>query len=288
MIVEVIHLQEGVSNATLTAYLHDTPIDNHQYSGRAAVVICPGGAFLGYSEKEAEPVALKLLSEGYDAFVLKYSIGSDMARFPAPFIDAAKAVMIVRENTRRWGIDPGKIYLCGFSTGGYVAASLAATWQEDYLAKALNTDNTLIKPDALLLGYPLLDMYQFQKMNIDKSPEMKTLMEMMFLAIYGTAEPSKALMEQWSIKKQITSQHPPTFLWTTSRDSFVAVEESMDYIKELAVNRILYEFHIFEKGEHGMSLGNHTVGYTEDEVKKQVNAPKWVELALNWLNSSNT
>ena len=283
MIVEIIHMQEGVSIATLTAYIQDSPME--QYLDRPAMIICPGGAYIGITEKETEPVALRFLSAGYQSFVLKYSIGADMARFPAPFIDAAKAVMIVRENARRWCIDPDKICLCGFSTGGQVAAILAATWQEDYLSKALGVDNQLFKPNALLLGYPLLDMYQFKIKNLEKSTEMKTLLEMIFSTAYGSLNPSKQIMEEWNCKNRITSYMPPTYLWTTSEDAFVDVEESLDFIRALSANKIPYEFHIFEKGAHGLSLGDQTVGYSEDEMRKKGNTHKWIELALNWLKS---
>jgi acetyl esterase/lipase len=285
LIIEVIHLQEGISNATLTAYIPDTSLEHQMAGNRPAVIICPGGAFLGITEKEAEPVALRFLSAGYHAFVLKYSIGADMARLPAPFIDAAKAILLVREHAGRWGVNPDKITLCGFSTGGYVAAHLAATWQEDYLTKALKADNQLFRPNALLLGYPLLDMNQFKLKNIDRSPEMKTLIEMIFTTIYGTIDPKKELLEEGDYKNKITSHMVPTFLWTTSEDVLVGVDESLEFIKVLASKHIPYEFHIFEKGAHGLSLGDQTVGYLEEEMKELGNVKQWVDLALNWLKT---
>ncbi len=112
-------------DTTLTAYLQDIPFVDEASVNRPAVILCPGGAFLGYTEKEVEPVVLRFLSEGYQTFVLKYSIG-DAARFPAPFFDAAKAVMLVREHAEHFGIHPDHISLCGLSTGAHVAAALGA------------------------------------------------------------------------------------------------------------------------------------------------------------------
>ena len=278
-------MQEGASNATLTAYIQDPYIEYHLLGNRPAIIICPGGAYIGVTEKEAEPVALKFLSMGYQAFVLRYSIGAGLARFPAPFIDAAKAIMLVRQNAKRWYINPDKINLCGFSTGGHVAATLAATWQEEYLAKAINADNHLFKPNALLLGYPLLDLSQFKMKNFEKSHQMHNLLEMMFNVAYGTINPSEKLINEWNCINRITSHMPPTFLWTTSEDAIVGVEECLNFIKLLAVNHISYEFHIFEKGAHGLSLGDQTVGYSENEIRRDGNAHIWVDLALNWLSS---
>lgn len=283
MFTEVIQLFEGVSNATLTAYIQASTLDNKFFGNRPAVIICPGGAYIGITEKEAEPVAFKFLSAGYHAFVLKYSIGADMAGLPAPFIDAAKAVMIVRENAERWCVNPDKISLCGFSTGGHVAATFAATWQEDYLTKALNADNQLFKPYALVLSYPLLDMYRFKVRNLEKAPDMQPLLEMIFSAAYGTLNPDKVLMDKWSCINRITPHMPPTFLWMTSEDALVDVEEGLDFIKALIANKVPYEFHVFEKGAHGLSLGERTVGYSESDMKKHGNAHKWVDMALNWM-----
>jgi acetyl esterase/lipase len=283
MIVETFPLYEGLFNATLTAYIQDNQGDNLSSNQRPAIVICPGGAYMGITEKEAEPVALRFVSSGYQAFVLRYSVGAELARFPAPFLDAAKAIMMVRKNTVRWGIHPDRITLCGFSTGGQVAAILGTTWQEEYLKKALGEENHYFQPNALLLGYPLLNMEYFQSRNRDRSLEMSTLLEMMFGTVYGTSNPSQAQLEQWNPTSQMTTHMPPTFLWITSEDSLMGVDGALEFIKALARNQIPYEFHLFEKGTHGLSLADETVGYAEADKNGIRNTDKWVELALEWL-----
>lgn len=283
MNIEVIHLLEGVSNATLTAYIQDPSMDQRFPIIRPAIMICPGGAYIGITEKEAEPVAMRFLAAGYHVFVLRYSIGVGIAKFPAPFIDAARAMMQIRQGAKKWCIDISKISIIGFSTGGHVAAVLATSWQEAYLSEALEIDNALFKPNALMLGYPLLDLYQFNKKNQEKSTQMAPLLEMMSTAIYGTKDPSEEQMQEWNCKERVSKHMPPTFLWTTSEDALVDVEENMDFIKALAAEHIPYEFHIFEKGSHGLSLADQTVGYSELEINNHINAHKWVDLALNWL-----
>ncbi|MDY3764059.1 MAG: alpha/beta hydrolase, partial [Candidatus Ventricola sp.] len=42
---------------------------------RPAIVICPGGGYAFCSEREAEPVALRFLTEGFNVFVLWYRVG---------------------------------------------------------------------------------------------------------------------------------------------------------------------------------------------------------------------
>jgi len=43
-------------------------------------------------------------------------------------------------------------------------------------------------------------MYQFGIKKLDKSPEMKTLIDIMFSAVYGTTKPGKLLQEEWYYK----------------------------------------------------------------------------------------
>ncbi len=285
MNIEIIPLMEGLSNATLKAFIQQPSLDNKSLGKRPAVIICPGGAYLGINEKESDPVALKFLSAGYHSFVLQYSVGTEMARFPMPFLDVAKAVMTIRQNAGRWCVDSDKIVLCGFSAGGYLAATLAATWREAYFSEALNAESQTFKPNALILGYSLLDIQQFKIQNMMKNPEMQPLLDMIFTTVYGSINPDQNILNRWSFMDKISSDMPPTFLWNTSEDALIDIDESLSLVKALSKNNISYEFHIFEKGAHGLSLGDQTVGYSEAEMQKHLNTPKWIDLALNWLKS---
>ena len=73
MITKTIQLYEGRADVTLTTYvLADSP-EMLNGNKRPAVLVCPGGAYLGCSDREGEPVALRFAAMGYHAFVLRYS-----------------------------------------------------------------------------------------------------------------------------------------------------------------------------------------------------------------------
>ena len=42
---------------------------------RPAIVVCPGGGYAFCSEREAEPVALRFLAEGFNVYVVWYRVG---------------------------------------------------------------------------------------------------------------------------------------------------------------------------------------------------------------------
>ena len=60
----------GPNHATLTCYLQDPSTAMPNTEIRPAALIFPGGGYQYCSDREAEPVALAYLAEGYNAFVL--------------------------------------------------------------------------------------------------------------------------------------------------------------------------------------------------------------------------
>jgi len=75
MIHKTISLVKG-KDVTLTTYIHDQSAQgNFQIPQRPAIIVMPGGAYSFLSDAEGEPVALTFLKEGYNTFVLRYSVG---------------------------------------------------------------------------------------------------------------------------------------------------------------------------------------------------------------------
>ena len=109
----------------------------------AAVIVAPGGAFLSLSiDNEGFNVARWLADRGIAAFVLKYRLNETpddnaayMQRVAAVFAAAGKgdaklalnepravedvlhAVKLVRAGAGRWGVDPKRVGVLGFSAG---------------------------------------------------------------------------------------------------------------------------------------------------------------------------
>jgi len=127
-------------SATLTGYIQDRSQELSNAARRPAVLVLPGGGYSMCSDREAEPIALAYLAEGFNAFVLRYAVGPD-APWEMSFADGRKGLAWVREHAAELDIDPAKVAAVGFSAGGHLAASLG-TLTED-------------RPDALVLGYPV-------------------------------------------------------------------------------------------------------------------------------------
>ena len=127
--------------AVLTGYVHDLSKEMPNADTRPAALVFPGGGYMICSDREAEPVALAYLAEGYNAFVLRYRVGTDEPAANS-FSDAEEAIAYLHENAAELRIDKDRIAVIGFSAGGHLAAWLST------LGK--------LKPAAAILGYPCI------------------------------------------------------------------------------------------------------------------------------------
>lgn len=129
-------------NVTLTAYLLDVWGEFGNIPKRPAVLVLPGGGYAMCSEREADPVALAYLEAGFQAFVLRYSVGEGVV-WPEPLEDYEQAMELLRARAEEWNLYPNKIAVVGFSAGGHLAAGAATMAQN--------------KPNAAVLGYAVTE-----------------------------------------------------------------------------------------------------------------------------------
>lgn len=127
--------------ASLTGYVYEQNEELPNTRIRPAVLVFPGGAYMLCSSREADPVALAYLAEGYHAFVLRYTVGSDEPAEKS-FSDASEAIEYLYKHADEMCIDKNKIAVVGFSAGGHLAAWLGVYGQ--------------VKPAATILGYPCI------------------------------------------------------------------------------------------------------------------------------------
>ena len=87
---------------------------------RPCMLICPGGGYGMCSERESEVVGVHFLPEGFNVFILTYSVAPN--RFPCQLLEVAAAMELIYENAEEWNCDTDKIAIMGFSAGGHLAA----------------------------------------------------------------------------------------------------------------------------------------------------------------------
>jgi acetyl esterase/lipase len=277
LVIERILLNELFESVTLTAYIQTNainPLASSQSASevivepmtRPAVIICPGGGYLSLAEDEAEYVALQFLARGYQAFVLNYSIGAPYASFPAPFLDLAAAVVCVRERASRYIVDPDKITVVGLSTGGHVASILGTLWQSSLFP------NKLARPNAMLLGFPIFDLLDFEKRLLEKNPMYTHFIEMMAIATLGVKTFHTDEAEKWNSIKAVSETTIPTFIWSYLSDDMVGQAQITDFTNALKTHHVPHQSIVLPLGKHGEVVSKSDTG--------------WLETAIQWLDHS--
>lgn len=263
---------------------------------RPAMVVCPGGGYTFLSDREAEPIVMKFLAEGYQVFLLHYKClsgkGDEIDVLPTAVQQLAMTMAAIRKNADEWFVNPDKVGVIGFSAGAHLVACLCGQWQRRWLAEAIGAKSENLKPNAAVLMYPVIDWdieYDMMKKFGPTWNEMETAVDDIAMAMAGTK-----CLHEIELKENIcdgtnlylpatyvSENNPPTFLSHAADDLFVYVENSLEYARKLAEFRVPFEMHIFEKGGHGFSLANEVTSNDASQENEQVAV--WVQQVMKWL-----
>ncbi|HTX35126.1 MAG TPA: alpha/beta hydrolase [Bryobacteraceae bacterium] len=220
---------------TLTPYL----VSAARSTG-TAVVVCPGGGYTHLAtDKEGTQIALWLNSLDVNAFVLKYRLGPKY-HHPIELGDAQRAIRTVRTRAAEYHVKPDRIGIMGFSAGGHLASTAGTHFDAGNPSAADPIDRASSRPDFLILCYPVITFGQFAHRGS----------EHMLLG----DNPDPKLVENLSNELQVTPQTPPTFLFHTTTDTTVPVENSILFYSALRKAGVPAELHIYERGPHGVGL----------------------------------
>ena len=227
-----------------------------------AVIICPGGGYrrLAFGH-EGTDVAAWLNSIGVSAFILKYRL-QDYGH-PAPLRDVLRAVRVLRFGADKWGIDPQRIGVLGFSAGGHLASTAGTMFDAPEGRTGADLDRVSARPDFLVLVYPVIAM---------SGP----------VAHVGSRDsllgksPSPELVESLSTQLRVTDRTPPAFLVHGGTDQTVPVEHSVLFYSALRKAGVPAEMHLYQEGPHGIGL---KPGYGP--------MSSWVDRCAEWLKARN-
>jgi acetyl esterase/lipase len=220
---------------TLTAYLPDAA-----NTTGAAMVICPGGAYMHLAPHEGNDYALWLNQHGVTCFVLKYRLGTSGYRHPAMLNDASRAVRWVRAHADEFKVDAHRVGIMGSSAGGHLAATLLTHFDAGDANAADAIERQGSRPDLGVLCYPVISMGEFTHKGSKESLLGKN--------------PDPELVQLLSNELQVTINTPPCFLWTTFEDTAVPIENTLLFAAALQRNHVPFDLHVYQKGGHGMGL----------------------------------
>jgi len=226
---------------------------------RTGVVVAPGGGYGHLAiDKEGFAVAKWLNDHGVAAFVLRYRLGPQY-HHPVELGDAQRAIRMVRAHAAEYGIAEDHIGIWGFSAGGHLAATTGTHFDLGDSAASDPIQQKSSRPDFLILSYPVITM---MSPSVHSGSKRNLLGE----------NPNPLLVDSLSAELQVTTQTPPTFLFSTSDDQTVPIANSVMFYEALVRAGIPVEMHIFQHGAHGAGLA---------AANPQLSV--WPDLLIKWM-----
>jgi len=245
---------------TLTPYTPESPKANG-----TAIVICPGGGYGGLAGHEGDGYATYLSDQGFSCFVLKYRLGSKGYRHPVMLQDAQRAIRTVRSQADKWNIQ--HVGIMGSSAGGHLASTAVTHFDAGKSNAEDAVERASSRPDFGIFCYPVITMED----GVTHGGSKQNLLG---------KTPDAALVELLSNEKQVTKDTPPCFVWSTGEDKAVPVENSLRFVSALQKAGVPYDFHVYQKGAHGIGLSSGKNGIPAGDVHP------WGKDLLFWLKQN--
>lgn len=251
----------------------DTYIANHA-SARPAILVIPGGGYAKVcTDREGEPIALEFFAKGYNAFVLNYRVGTKSDVYPAQLLDAASAMVYIREHADEFSIDASRVFAVGFSAGGHLCGSLATMYAYQEVKAAFGDKYTLVKPTGAILSYPVTVANEYAHAGTFRNLLGKPLEE------YTEDE-----INRFSLDRAVRADSAPMFIWHTVEDQIVPVMGSLILAEALTKANVPYKLSIYPYGPHGVALATDVTRFGYDGHVQPL-AKSWTSEADEWMKT---
>ena len=215
------------------------------------IIVCPGGGYEGLAGHEEY---FELFNKmGLSVFVLHYRTHG--YSYPCQYLDVTRAVRFVRYNAKKFNINPDKILIAGSSAGGHLAAT-AWCFGDDGLSDRDEIDKVSSKVNGVILCYPVISLLEHTHQGSSDN-------------FSGNDD---KIREKFSIQKCIKKGLSPVFLWHTTTDQAVDVENSLMVVEACHNSEVSAELHVFPIVWHRMG-----------EAKDYPQINQWSTLCENWL-----
>ena len=228
----------------------------------AAVIVCGGGGYFRIQLlKESTPIARWLQQRGFTVFELIYRLPNDGWDASAPFVDAQRAMRIVRTKAAEFGIDQKQIGIMGFSAGGHLAGFTALQPKRQLYAGSDKYEKASARPDFSVLLFPVVSL---------RKPYDTTRTRREIIGETPSAEAENA----WSLDTYASADAPATIIFASADDKTAPPGHGIMLFEKINAAGGSAELHLFRDGGHGWGLGR------PDQVLSQ-----WPDMFVKWFDS---
>ena len=229
-----------------------------------AVLVCGGGGYFRIQLwKESTPIAQWLALRGYTVFELIFRLPNDGWDAAVPFIDAQRAMKIIRSRAEEFALQSDQIGIMGFSAGGHLAGYTALRPDQALYSGGDAYESASARPDFSCLLFPVVSM---------EEPYTTTRTRREIIG----RDPSRAAQREWSLQTHASKDAPPTIIFASADDQITPPGHGITLFTALQERGAAAELHIFEKGGHGWGVGS------PEQILNQ-----WPEMFSTWLDRRN-
>ena len=265
-------LQDGIRELAKEKWANTHPTfllySPQAHSARSAVIVFPGGGYKALAIGQKSTIGFNgadvckwLTDSGVTCILLKYRVPNTGCNWnqeahmhvtpdiPMALQDAQRAISIVRYDANKYGIDPNKIGVMGFSAGGNMAVLSSTAFKERSYDPIDDIDQVSSRPDFAIPVYPG---------HMTMEHKNKT--------------PREIAAQELNTDIVISTEIPPTLLIHAKDDPIDPVHYSEIYERELKKAGVSVKLIIYETGGHAFG------------VRKQgKDTDRWTVDALRWL-----
>ena len=233
----VIQIKDLVYQQDKDRALHLDVFYNKKQKLNPAVIMIHGGGWKSGNKNQMQVLAQEIASKGYSCFAIEYKLSLE-AKYPEGVYDIKNSIKFIKDNAKKFNVDPNKIAVLGCSSGGEMAALIGTTNEnsgfEDatYKSKSSSKVNAIIDIDGILAF---------------KHPESKEG-EMASFWLNGTYEENPENWKNASALTHTDKNTPPVLFINSSFERFHAGRDDM--ISILNQNNIYSEIKTIEKSPH--------------------------------------
>lgn len=242
----------------------------------AAVIVFPGGGYQILAiDLEGTEVCDWLTPRGITCVLLKYRV-TDVGPYPksgpypeSPMAlqDAQRTLGLVRSHAAAWHVDPHKIGVLGFSSGGHLSAAISTHFDKRLYPAVDAADKESCRPDFAVAIYP-------GHLSLSAA-EWDARQGTRKFAIRRPAHETTADRELgMNPDVPVTSRVPPTFLLQAEDDHVDNVNDSLAYYIALKKAGVPAEMHLYAQGGHAFGLRRTRFPITA-----------WTQLVHRWLGT---
>jgi len=231
-----------------------------------SIIICPGGSYRWLGRQvEGTEIAQWLNQNNITAFVLYYRVGMFGNRHPAMIQDMQRAIQLVKENSEKYGINPEKVGLMGFSAGGHLVGTAGIYFDTDFLEELGITSQVSMRPAFVAMLYPVITMTNEE---IVHKRSRKNLLG---------RNPVPELAQKMSLELNVRPNTPPIFLMQPVGDAVVDYCNAVNFANALTEKKVPHVFHLFDEPGHGFGIRE---GAGEARLWHRLFIP-WLEEIMN-------